>query len=72
MGLTTPPCGVPRSRGSLDTFPRLKRRFEPPLDVEQDPRLFDVAANRLHQEGMIDLIEGNRHTLPTVGTCRSE
>ena len=42
----------------LDTFPRLKWRFEPPLDVEQDPRLSDVAANRLHQEGTIDLIEG--------------
>ena len=41
----------------LSAFRGLKRRCEPPLDIQQDPILLDVAVNRFHQEAMIDLIQ---------------
>ena len=36
----------------------LERSSKPPLDIQQHPAFPDVAADRLHQETMIDLIEG--------------
>ncbi len=40
------------------TVIRFERRNQPPLDVQKYPVLLDVQAHRLHQQPMIDLIEG--------------
>src|SRR5258707_14983060 len=39
-------------------FRSLERCSKPSLDIQQDPVFLDVAANRLHQEPVIDLIKG--------------
>ena len=49
----------------------LERGSEPPLDIQQHPAFPDVAADRFHQETMIDLIEGRHHTLPIIRTFPS-
>ena len=38
-------------------FRALHRRFQPTLDVEQDPRLLTVLAQSRHQEAMIEIVE---------------
>ncbi len=53
---TTLGCAtVPRQARAIC---RLERCSQPPLDIQQDPVFPDVNAYRLHQEAMIDLIEG--------------
>ena len=37
---------------------RFERRDQPPLDVQKNPVFLDVGAHRLHQQRVIDLIEG--------------
>jgi hypothetical protein len=48
----------------------LQRRFEPPLDVEQDPALIGVVSDRLQDEVPWDGVEGRHDTLPTSMASR--
>src|SRR4051794_38916995 len=50
----------------------LYRRRQPALDVESHPLLLRVFLHRLYQQILRDVIEGHRHTLPTIGASRSE
>ena len=53
----------------LDPPPLLHHaRFEPFLDQADDSPVSDPMLDELDHPGMIESIEGHRHTLPTLGT----
>ena len=46
----------------------LRRHFQPSFNVENYPLVLRVLPDRPHHQLMVDVIEGNHHTLPTSGT----
>src|SRR5262249_43637870 len=46
----------------------LRRRFQPPLDVQFHPPLLRVFPDRLHHQTVIEIVEEHHHTLPLIST----